>query len=222
MGFSTCKLTARVGAHEFRLRALSDLQQYSDEDGAGDRAGISSAQWSLFGHLWPSGRVLAEAMNQFAVAGLRVLEIGCGLGLPSLVLKQRGADVTASDHHPLAEEFLEYNTALNGLERITYRDLSWAIPEPTMGHFDLIIGSDVLYERDHGALLSRLVLRHAAPNAEVVITDPGRGFSAPFTRSMQAQGFACTTLMAPTRDDFLHRIRLLKFRRSPERVAEPA
>jgi predicted nicotinamide N-methyase len=219
LGLATCKLTARVGTHVFRLRALSDLQ-HSCEGGAVDRAD-SSAQWSAFGHLRPSGRVLAEAMNRLTVAGLRILEVGCGLGLPSLVLKWRGADVTASDHHPFAEEFLEYNTVLNGLDRIAYHDLSW-IPEPGMGHFDLIICSDVRYARDHGALLSRLVLRHAAPNAEVVIADPGRGFIAPFARTMQAQGFSCTTLKAPTHDDFLFRMRLLKFSRSPDPLAGTA
>ncbi|MBF6026013.1 class I SAM-dependent methyltransferase [Lysobacter niastensis] len=206
---STCKLTVNVGTHVFRLRALSDLNRCAD-----------TAQPSQFGHLWPSARVLAETMNGFAVAGLRVLEIGCGLGLPSLVLKKRGADITASDHHPLAEAFLAYNTALNGMDRIAYRDITWAVPDPDAGQFDLIIGSDVLREGDDGARLSRLVLRHAAPNAEIVITDPGRGVSAPFTRAMQAQGFAGNVLRPSIDDqDFRFRIRLLKFRRSPERVA---
>jgi predicted nicotinamide N-methyase len=208
---STCKLTVNVGAHVFRLRALSDLQRCAD------------AQPDRFGHLWPSARVLAEAMNGFAVAGLRVLEIGCGLGLPSLVLKKRGANITASDHHPLAEAFLAYNAALNGMDRIAYRDIAWGIPDPDAGHFDLIIGSDVLHESGDGARLSRLVLRHAAPNAEIVITEPGRGVSAPFTRAMQAQGFAGTVLRpAVDGDDSRFHIRLLKFRRSPERVTRPA
>ena len=58
-----------------------------------------------------AGRVLAQAMSSFDVAGKRILELGCGLGLSSLVLHRRKADITASDHHPLVEEFLTYNAA---------------------------------------------------------------------------------------------------------------
>lgn len=189
-GYTTRNLTLRVGGHDYRLRALSDRQQFADPHGDAERAGISSALWSLFGHPWPSGRVLAEAMSTFDIAGKRILELGCGLGLSSLVLQRRGANITASDHHPLAASFLEYNAALNGLPAIAYHDLPWAVPDETLGHFDLIIGSDILYERDHAALLSRMMLRHARPDAEVVITDPGRGLSGPFTRAMAAQGYA--------------------------------
>ncbi len=189
-GYTTRLLTVRLGGRDYRVRALSDLQQFADRNGAAGRAGISSALWSLFGQVWPSGRVLAEAMSTFEVAGKRILELGCGLGLSSLVLQQRGADVTASDHHPLAESFLVHNAALNALPAIVYRDLPWAVPDATLGRFDLIIGSDILYERDHAALLAQMMLRHAANDAEVLITDPGRGNSGPFTRALADQGYA--------------------------------
>lgn len=189
-GYHTRLLTLHLGRHDYRIRALSDLQQYADPYGEAALAGISSAQWSLFGQVWPSGRVLAEAMSDFMVAGKRILEIGCGLGLSSLVLQRRGAEVIASDHHPLAETFLNHNAGLNGLRPMDYRDLAWAQPHPALGRFDLIIGSDILYERDHASLLSDLLHRHAKPHAELLITDPGRGNSALFSRLMAAQGYA--------------------------------
>ena len=58
---------------------------------------------------------LAEGAG-FAFAGMKILEVGCGIGLCSLVLQRRGADITASDYHPLAEEFLRFNAALNGVD----------------------------------------------------------------------------------------------------------
>lgn len=189
-GYLTRKVTLRIGGHDYRLRALSDLQQFADPHHAAARTGISSAQWALFGQPWPAGRMLAEAMSVFDIAGKRVLELGCGLGLSSLVLQRRQADITASDHHPLAATFLEHNAALNDLPAVTYCDLPWAIPDADLGRFDLIIASDVLYERDHAALLAALVLRHALAKSEVVITDPGRGNSAAFTRVMLAHDYA--------------------------------
>lgn len=188
-GYQTRTVVAHVDGEAFHLRVLNDLQQFADPDGHARELGISSAQWSLFGQLWPSGQRLAQAMRHVEVDGKRILELGCGIGLASLVLQRRGADVVASDIHPLAESFLAYNAALNALPAVHYRRLRWDVPLPTLGRFDLIIASDVLYERGHAAALSQVVARHALPDAEVMITDPGRGNSAPFTRMLAAQGF---------------------------------
>ena len=211
-GYATRQFDVRLGGHDFHIRALSDLQQFADPCGAAERAGISSALWSLFGQVWPSGRVLAEAMCTFDIAGKRILELGCGLGLSSLVLQRRLADITASDHHPLAQSFLAHNANLNALPAIVYRDLPWAEADDTLGDFDLIIGSDILYERGHADLLAAMVLRHARPSAEILITDPGRGNSAPFTRALAAQGYGVDEVrsrfdasdVAPFRGRLLH------------------
>lgn len=214
-GYSTRLLTVRVDGHDYRIRALSDLQQFSDPQGLAELAGISSALWSLFGQVWPAGRVLAQAMSQFDVAGKRVLELGCGLGLASLVLHRRQADITASDHHPLAEEFLAHNVGLNGLPKLRYLDLDWNLPQPSLGEFDLVIASDVLYERGHAEQLATLLASHMRPSAEVLITDPGRGNSGAFTTAMKKQGYSVEEIRSAFSDDEVapFRGRLLTFRR---------
>ncbi|MGH8105086.1 MAG: class I SAM-dependent methyltransferase [Arenimonas sp.] len=188
-GYSVKTSTVNVGEHAYLIRSLSDKQQFADPHGLAELAGISSASWCLFGQLWPAGQVLANAMSVIPIEGRRILEIGCGLGLSSLVLQKRSADITASDHHPLAESFLQHNAKINFLKHVAYVDLSWKKPHATLGKFDLIIGSDILYERDHAQMLSELIIRHAKPVAEIITTDPGRGVSAAFSRAMLAQGF---------------------------------
>src|SRR6266850_1922734 len=107
---------AIAGVDDLIIRSLLDRQQFFDPDGDADRVGISSAAWPMFGLLWPSGSHLAARMALHPVsAGERILEIGCGLALASLVGHRRGADVTASDCHPLAQAFLEENLRLNQL-----------------------------------------------------------------------------------------------------------
>lgn len=101
-GYSTRNEKVLIGGHVYRLRVLSDKEQFSDPDGYRVRLGISPAQWSQFGQVWPSGRLLAQAMHRYRIANKRILELGCGIGLASLVLQRRGADITASDMHPLA------------------------------------------------------------------------------------------------------------------------
>ncbi len=214
-GYLTRQSIVRLGGHDFHIRSLSNLQQFADPTGEAERIGISSAMWSLFGQVWPSGRVLAEAMCVFEVAGKRILEIGCGLGLSSLVLQRRLANITASDHHPLAQSFLARNAMLNGLPVIHYHDLPWATPDAVLGRFDLIIGSDILYERGHATLLAGLLHRHARPEAEVLVSDPGRGNSGPFTSALAGQGYSLVEKRSPFNESDLppYRGRLLSYHR---------
>lgn len=214
-GYEVREIEHAVGGHPFRLRVLSDTQQFADPDGHGERAGVSSATWSLFGQLWPSGALLAHAMLDFDIEGKRILELGCGIGLASLVLQRRGADIVATDSHPLAEVFLAYNAALNELPAVNYRHVRWDEPLPGLGLFDAIIASDVLYERGHAELIAALVERHAEPTAEVLVTDPGRGNSARFSRLLAEQGFSVEEERCPMDDDDVapYRGRLLHFRR---------
>jgi predicted nicotinamide N-methyase len=214
-GYRTRQMVVRLGGHDFKIRALSDLQQFADPLGIAEKLGISSAQWSLFGQVWPSGRVLAEAMCSYDVDGKRILEIGCGLGLSSLVLQRRKADITASDHHPLARKFLAHNARLNQLAELAYRDLDWSVPDHELGRFDLMIGSDILYERRHIDQLSALLKLHALPSAEIVFTDPGRGNSAPFTRALAEQGYGVTEIRTRFNESDTppFRGRLLSYRR---------
>lgn len=189
LGYQVRKLDVEVGAFKGQIRALSDRMQFHDPDGTAEQAGICDASWSMFGQLWPASQVLAEAMKYIDLKGRRVLELGCGLGLPSLVLQYRGADITASDHHPLSEEFLNYNTALNNLPIIPYIDLPWSDLNPEQERFDLIIGSDLLYEPNHAELLAAVIGELANPTAKVLISCPGRGYRNRFSRFMQDLGF---------------------------------
>lgn len=193
-GYTTRDHTVRVAGRDFTLRALSDRHQYSDPDGEAGRAGISSAGWCLFGQVWPAGVVLAQALSAMDLRGRRILEIGCGLGLSSLVLQHLGGDVTASDHHPLAGEFLRRNAGLNSLAPPNYVDLPWDAYRPELGDFDLIVGADVLYERGHAALVQGVVERHGRDAGQVLIADPGRGNSSALATGLRGLGYVLTEI----------------------------
>ena len=181
--------TVTVGGIDYRIRSLLDRQQYADPLGDAERAGVPEAGWSLFGQMWPSARVLALEMHTYALAGQRILEIGAGLALASLVLHRRGGAVTVSDRHPLCHPFLNENLKLNLLGPLPYSAGNWDTDNPELGRFDLIIGSDLLYERDHPAQLAGFIDRHAAPECQIIIVDPDRGNRVPFCREMTARGY---------------------------------
>lgn len=181
---------------DIHVRSLRDKQEFHDPEGVAEALGISSANWSLFGVVWPSSQALARLMSTYQIEGRRILEVGCGLGLASLVLNERGADITATDYHPEAGVFLQANTELNGANDIPFARSDWKILDSDIGEFDLIIASEVLYERGHVDDLSAFIDRHAKPTCEVIVIDPGRGETGRFSKRMIARGFEYTRTKA--------------------------
>ncbi len=181
-----------IAGEDYRIRSLLDKQQYPAAGGEDEHPGVSAANWPLFGVVWPSGQMLARHMSAYAIEGKRILEVGCGLALASIVLHRHGANITASDCHPMMPAFLAANMALNKLCDIDTIVGDWVGEEAEADLFDVIIGADVLYERDHFSMLSAFIDRHARPTAEVIIVDPGRGYAGKFSRQMQALGYDCT------------------------------
>jgi len=174
---------------DIHVRTLRDNQQFLDIDGVAEKLGISSATWPIFGIIWPSSEVLAHLMLDFDIEGKRVLEIGCGIGLSSLVLNSRSADITATDYHPEVNNFLIANVKLNDGKAIPFVQTGWEDKISTLGKFDLLIGSDLLYESWHVAQLASFVEQHAKKNCEVILVDPGRGHHARFSKKMTNLGY---------------------------------
>lgn len=182
--------TLEIGDQDIHLCTLRDNQQFADNLGEAESYGISSAQWSLFGVVWPSSEVLANEMLTFDTKGKRILELGCGIALSSLLLNANNADVTATDIHPEAAHFLAENTRLNHNKRIPFLRTGWEEENVGLGKFDVIIGSDILYEREHIELLAAFIERHAKATCEIILVDPGRSNHAPFSKKMVELGYS--------------------------------
>ncbi len=184
--------TFEFGNTDVHVRTLRDRQQFSDPEHIASKFGISSANWSLFGVIWASGEVLANLMFEHEIEGKRILEVGCGIALASLVLNTRLADITTTDYHPKAEEFLRENINLNNGRKIPFVRTGWEDDKTNLGAFDLIIGSDLLYERGHANLLAGFIHQHAKQTSEIIIIDPGRNNHNSFSRNMNAFGYDLT------------------------------
>lgn len=188
---------------DIHLKTLRDNQEFSDNDNIALNLGISSATWSLFGIVWPSSKVLAHYMSDYEIKDKRILEVGCGIALTSHVLNSRNANITATDYHPEVRDFLAENTQLNDGETIPFERTSWTDKDDTLGKFDLIIGSDILYESWHINELSSFINAHAEGNCEIIIVDPGRGNHAKFTKIMITLGFTHTQFKSENSEDYL-------------------
>ncbi|MFN8370263.1 MAG: hypothetical protein U0T83_06525 [Bacteriovoracaceae bacterium] len=146
-----------------------------------------------FGHIWPSSLVLSQYMiqlnsdNKSKLQDQKILEIGSGLAIPSFVCKKMGLDIAASDFHIDILSFLNENQKLNN----TYFDFfqtNWTQLDSVIKNFNLIIGSDILYELPQVGTLVNL-FKNASNGQEIIITDPGRTYIQPFLDEMKKIGF---------------------------------
>src|SRR4051794_12535349 len=132
--------------------------------------------WSV---LWRSGLALANELRPDELAGLRVVELGCGLGVPSLAAARAGAEVLATDAEPEALELMARNAELNGVE-VETAAFDWSSGAAAdalvrRGPFDVVLAADVLYERPTVARMLSLIPRLATA---AWLADPSRPTAA--------------------------------------------
>jgi len=197
-----CYQTIEFGKTDIHLCTLRNKQEFHDPLGIAEKLGISSATWPIFGVVWPSSLVLAHLIYDYETDSKRILEVGCGMALSSLLLNEQHLDITATDYHPEAQKFLQRNTLLNEGEAIAFEQVDWADKNDSLGRFDLIIGSDLLYEDGHIELLASFIEDHAKPVCEVIIVDPGRGRKNKLSTRMMQFGFTASH-QKPSQTDYL-------------------
>lgn len=174
----TYEITGLIDLNEVPL-LIADFHCFLDE-----------TSWPIFGKVWPSAIVLAEYLVGRELTKGRILEIGCGLGFPSLILKKKGEDITASDGNPYAEKFLKLNCLQNNLEMPKFLIVDWTQTQTEI-KYDLIVGSDIIYERTHPAELASFLSETLAEWGKVILCDPNRSLFQKLKMAMKVKGFSC-------------------------------
>ncbi|MBD0280618.1 MAG: methyltransferase domain-containing protein [Thermoleophilaceae bacterium] len=131
--------------------------------------------------LWASGVALAHDVSMRSLRGKRTLELGCGLGLPSIAAARAGGRVVATDWSRDALRAAAANAERNGVAVETLL-CSWAAPAPIVERrpWDLVLASDVLYERRNVDQLLAVLPRLVDERGLVLVADPGRPPAADF------------------------------------------
>ena len=138
--------------------------------------------------LWRSGVALAEVVSALDVHDKRVLELGAGLGLPSLAAALRGAKVLATDWAEDAVALLRANAKRNSF-RLRVKRVRWDTPEALLREapWELVLGADLLYEERNATQLLELLPQLGG---ELIIADPGRPFAKDFFEHWEVETLA--------------------------------
>ena len=155
-------------------RAVTLLSPANADDLISEDDYVMDERLPYWADLWPSARVLANELAIMRLRGLRVLELGCGLGAPSIAAAMAGAEVTATDYYEDALLFARLNVAAATGRTIATRLVDWTAMPPDLGKFDVVLASDVLYEHRYASLVADAIAATLVRGGEAVVADPGR------------------------------------------------
>lgn len=182
--YQTAILETQVGSLRLRLHHIENVEaaidamfQELEARGCGE---LLEDLCPYFGSLWPSGQILAQWIwdqGEATFRGKRVIEIGCGLALPSFVAAHLGAQVVATDLHPDVPGFLARNLVNNPGFSIQFKPLDWREGgDAPVALYDWVLASDVLYEKYQAAGLVAFLVKNLTPTGQAIVLDPDRAY----------------------------------------------
>lgn len=185
-------LKETIGQLEFEIESFSNLDAEIDRicDNLKE-ASPSEVDEALdfspyYGTLWPAARALSMklwSLREF-LPGRKLIEVGCGLALPSFVASRLGADVVATDFHPEVSELMKRNVQRNldlksGLHAFRYEELNLKgslNSHFVQGGYDWVVGSDILYEQKQIESVVESMTSLAGTRGRILLADPGRSY----------------------------------------------
>ena len=185
--------TLNIAGHSisFELPASQDqlleVAIESDISGAAD----SDPYW---GSLWDASPRTAEmVLKHHWPASLKALELGCGVGVTGIAALLAGHDLTFSDHATAAVRLAVHNAALNGFVNATGKVFDWHQP-PASCRYDLVFGSDVLYDTAHHQSLLNTIQQMLKNDGIAWLGEAGRANADPFVQLANTQGWNIETI----------------------------
>jgi len=173
-------------------RTISILRPRNSDDLIREEDFVMDERLPYWADIWPSSTVLASHLVSLDPAvdrsGKRALELGCGVGLVTTAAMIAGYEVNATDYYTDALAFTRANAWRNLGKSPQARMIDWrSFPEDEAG-YDLILASDVLYEREYAELLPSIFREALAPGGMVLLADPGRIGAAEFRDECKSIG----------------------------------
>jgi len=158
MGY-TSETTVMFPGKTFKINVVEDVDYLLDLVETDDDVPF----WAV---LWPAALGMAEYFWENTSFGeKRILELGAGLGLVGIVAAAKGAEVVQTDFIPEALQLAEENAKINHITKIERVLADWR-KFPLDERFDLIIGSDILYEPTLHPFLKEIFLTNLKPGGQ--------------------------------------------------------
>ncbi|MFZ4542808.1 MAG: class I SAM-dependent methyltransferase [Saprospiraceae bacterium] len=191
MKYRTCVHEFQIGKFNISIEKVSNIDELFEALLAkGDaHEDVKDERIPYWAELWPSALALSKHMCEMNIewSGKKILEIGAGLGLPSIVAGKLGGDITVSDYLPEAVAFSKQNCLRNLHTEGNFIALDWREPnlvEPV----DILLAADIAYEKRMFPFLPGAFKQLCKSDGLILLSEPNRAFAKPFFAEMQKNG----------------------------------
>jgi predicted nicotinamide N-methyase len=187
--FELERVQVKISNHVFEIDKVQNIDAYFDQF-LRETPDSKEEKIPYWADLWPSAIALSEYLTRNFEPGTlkRVIELGCGLGLPGLAAHTLGAEVIFTDHLEEPLEFLAHNWALNFPGSPKTQILDWTNPLSVNGYplsDSLVIASDIAYERSSHPALYRFIKELHNEGIPIILAEPNRELARDFINSLQ-------------------------------------
>lgn len=208
--YQTTDICLDVGGRQVRMTKIADFEALLEDIDPVTFA--EEERLPYWAELWPSAVALARYSAQhLCLAGRRVVELGCGLGLVGVVASLQGARVLCTDYEAEALAFARYNARHNACHQVRFRLVDWHRPA-LRRRYDVIFASDVIYEARHFEALVALLQRYLARGGYAIFAEPGRSNAVPFFALLRQRGFTYVQELVPLAWEGSHQIAISTIR----------
>lgn len=157
----------KIGDKVLKILQMKEFEDYLEQLIDAKAGGMMDLPY--WAKLWDSSFLLAYFLGrQQAVLGRRMLEIGAGLGVVGVYAALCGHRVTITDINEDAVRFARANVLLNDARNAEVRRLDWT--DASFSEvFDVIVGSEVVYDRESYPALVQFLRRTLAPGGIIFL-----------------------------------------------------
>jgi len=137
--------------------------------------------------LWPSSIALLDVLkaHPHLILNKHVLEIGAGIGLPSLMMAGVAKSIQISDYDKEAVALLQKNIEHLQLQNAKALQLDWnAIPDNM--NPEVILLSDVNYDPTQFDVLISLIDKFIHQGSTIILSTPQRIMASPFVQKLES------------------------------------
>ena len=135
--------------------------------------------------VWPSAIALVKVLQKHPslIRDKTVLELGAGIGLPSLLMANEAKTIQVSDYDSEAVELLRKNIAHLQLHNVQALQMDWNnLPENIDP--EVIILSDVNYDPTQFESLTKLIQKFIHQGCTIILSTPQRIIANPFVLAL--------------------------------------
>jgi ETFB lysine methyltransferase len=184
--FVTTTVDVEVGGEH-----LSILKPRNADDLISEADFVQDERLPYWADVWPSSIILGNHVRSLDGTGRTLLELGCGLGIVSIMAMRAGFDVLGTDYYPDALRFTRANALCNTGRQPRVRMIDWRALPSDLGTYDMVLSSDVLYEVRYADLIAGAIRAGLARDGRAIVADPGRVAVADFLAACTTHGLEC-------------------------------